>query len=489
MNKTAEYLGALDYKACGEYCRIKGIDFMKVNPFSFASVEEVLDCINTFMQEGISLSYVFTCPDVWSIYMKSIAPEQYHTALDLILYHGGPADLMYYIRACYRMGFPAISNEDYDAIERLYLVTFPSLAFFQEQTDDDDVYPALVKEAIRMSGVKSTGKSGAKALSKLDLSSNVNYADLNTEKSTSIRPVVTPEEAFAFWQSAPVCRVHFSLKIDGVNTKMAMSEENGLELALSRGRAADSIDYTEAVRTFMQVKGIDARKLPGKVTGESFVGVEDLKTVIAHYPDKGYKTPKSTAMAMLRAPHNFIPEDLKYLTCCAFDYNGMKPNESFKLLEAAGFSTPPALEFDGTEIPRSSLSEFNEWMDRNVLDPLYQRGNELGIGSDGVVMYLLADINTERKDKYSDSNIAIKYGHWAAATYVSRVTGIVFDQRRVEASIVLEIEPCVTRDMNTATRVGVGSPDILIRDGVQVGDLVVFERKSEAYNVYLRKKE
>lgn len=489
MNKTAEYLGALDPQACIEYCRIKGIDPMRVNPFSFTSVEEVLDCINTFMQEGVSLAYVFTCADVWSIYVRSITTEQYYSAFDLILYHGGPADFMYYIRACYRMGFPAIPNEDYDAIERLYLSTFPSLAFFNEQTDDDDLYPAIVKEAIRMSSVKNVGRSGAKALSKLDLSANANYADLNSEKSTSIRPVVTVEEAFAFWQSAPVCRVHFSLKIDGVNTKMANSEENGLELALSRGRAADSIDYTEAVKTFMEVKGIDARALPGRVTGESFVGIEDLKIVIAHYPDKGYKSPKSTAMAMLRAPHNFIPEDLKYLTCCAFDYNGMKPNESFKLLQAAGFSTPPALEFAGEEIPRSSIQEFDEWMNYNVLDPLYEQGNKLGIGSDGVVMYLLADINTERKDKYSDSNIAIKYGHWAAATYVSRVTGIVFDQRRVKMSIVLEVEPCVTRDMNTATRVAVGSPDILIRDGVRIGDLIEFERKSEADNVYLRKKE
>lgn len=489
MSKTADYLGALNPNACANYCNIKGIDFVGVNPFSFSQPAEVLDCLSTLMSEGISPAYVFQCPDVWSIYMKSISPEQYHKALELVLYHGGPADLMYYVRACYRMGFPAIENSEYDAIERLYLDTFPSLAFFSEQTDDDDVYPALVKEAIRMSGVRNTGKSGAKAISRLNLKDNANYDDLNTEKSTSIRPVVDVSEAYNFWCNAPVCRVHFSLKIDGVNTKIANSAENGMELALSRGRATDSIDYTEAIRTFMELKGIDAKSLPGRVTGESFVGIEDLKIVISHYPDKGYKTPKSTAMAMLRAPHNFVKEDLKYLTCCAFDYNGMKPNESFAILEAAGFSTPPALEFTGEEIPRQSLVEFDQWMNANVLDPLFEQGNKLGIGSDGVVMYLLADINTERKDKYSDSNIAIKYGHWAAATYVSRVTGIVFDQRRVEASIVLEIEPCLTRDMNTATRVGVGSPDILIRDGIRIGDEVVFERKSEAYNVYLRKKE
>lgn len=489
MLKTAEYLAALNPGACENYCRIKGIDFLEVNPFSFSALEEVVDCMSTFIAEGISLAYVFQCADVWSIYMKGVSDEKYHKALDLVLHYGGPTDFMYYIRGCYRMGFPAISNEEYDALERLYLDTFPSLSFFREQTDDDDIYPEIVKEAIRMSGVKSTGKSGAKAISKLNLTSNARYDDLNTEKSTSIRPVVDPSEAYNFWCSAPVCRVHFSLKIDGVNTKIASSEEHGMELALSRGRSTDSIDYSEAIQTFLQLKGIDVRKVPGRITGESFVGVENLKTVVTHYPDKNYKTPKSTAMAMLRAPHNFIREDLQYLTFCAFDYNGFKPDESFRMLQEVGFDTPPALEFDGEEIPRSSIAEFNEWMNHNVLDPLYERGNELGIGSDGVVMYLLADIDAERNDKYSNCNIAIKYGHWAAATYVSRVTGILFEQRRVEASIVLEIEPCLTRDMNTATRVGVGSPDILIRDGIQMGDEIVFERKSEAYNVYLRKKE
>lgn len=489
MLKTAEYLGALDPQACIKYCEAKGIDPHGVNPFSFSSAPEVLDCISTFLGEGISLSYVFNCPDVWSIYLKSIADENFHKGIELVLYYGRPADFMYYVRACYRLGYAAIPDSEFDAIERFYLDAFPSLSFFTEQTQDDDVYPEIVKEAIRLSSVRSTGKSGAKAISRMNLQDNANYSDLNTEKSTSIRPVVDASEAFNFWCSSPACRVHFSLKIDGVNTKIANSAEKGLELALSRGRATDSIDYTDAIRSFINLKGINAKALPGRVTGESFIGLEDLKVIISHYPDKGYKTPKSTAMAMLRAPHNFREEDIKYLTCCAFDYNGMKPNESFALLQQAGFQTPPALEFDGEEIPRSSLEEFDAWMNSNVLDPLYEQGNALGIGSDGVVMYLLADIDTERKDKYSDSNIAIKYGHWAAATYVSKVTGIVFEQRRVEASIVLEIEPCVTRDMNTATRVGVGSPDILIRDGIRVGDEVVFERKSEAYNVYLRKKE
>lgn len=489
MNKTADYLGALDWKASEEYCAIKGIDPMGVNPFSFDSAEQVMDCMSTFLNEGISLSFVFTNADAWGLYMRSISEERYHAAINLLLAYGTPADFMYYIRACYRMGFPAISDQDFDALEKLYLLTFPHLSFINEQTADDDVYSPLVKEAIKLSGVRSTGKSAITAVKRLNLDKGSTYDDLNTEKSTSIRPVVTPQEAFDFWCSSPICRVHFSLKIDGINTKLATSSENGLELALSRGRATDSIDYTDAVKVYLEQNQINPSEVPGRITGESFVNIEDLKVVQSHYPDKSYKTPKSTAMAMLRSPHNFIPEDLKLLSFMTFDYNGLKPDKAYSLLTAAGFQTPPSLEVEGSEIPRSSLADFNTWMETNVLNKLYAEGQRLGIGSDGVVMFLLADINTERKDKYSDSNIAIKYGHWSAATYVSRVTNIVFEQRRVEASIVLEIEPCLTRDMNTATRVGVGSPDILIRDDVRVGDLIEFERKSEAYNVYLRKRE
>lgn len=489
MNKTAEYLAALNTEACQEYCKIKGIDYSLVNPFSFDTVESVVDCMSTFIAEGISLSYVFTSKEAWLLYIKSISEERFHPAFTLLMEYGTPSDFMLYIRACYRLGFPAISDKDYDALEQLYPQAFPNLSFVLGQTQDDDVYNSLVTDAIKMSGVRSSGKSGAKSLKKLSLEKGSKYDDLNTEKSTSIRPVVTEQEAFDFWKSAPMCRVHFSLKIDGINTKLATSEENGVDIALSRGRAADSIDYSDAVKTFVRVKGIDATRVPGRITGESFVNITDLRIVQSHYPDKSYKSPKSTAMAMLRAPHNFIDDDLKYLSFRAFDYNGMKPDQAYQLLKAAGFDTPPSLEFDGDSIPRTSLEEFNTWMSANVLDPLFLEGERLGIGSDGVVMYLLANIDTERKDKYSDSNIAIKYGHWAAATYVSRVTGIVFEQRRVEASIVLEIEPCQTRDLNTATRVGVGSPDILIRDGIQVGDLIEFERKSEAYNVYLNKRE
>lgn len=475
--------------ACDKYCEIREIPEEKIEPAALDTPEAVFQCMGDFIAEGIDLRYLFNVGDVWGVYLRALCPANFHDGINLMLKMGTPADLMYFFRACYRFGMSAMEDKTFDALEQIYYKYYPELGFLMDQTYDEDQYGSLVADAIRMSNVRGTRRAGAASRSTGSVHADPVYADLNSEKSTSIRPVVSPEEAFEFWKNAPICRVHFSLKIDGINTKTQFSgkEDEGLQLAISRGRAADSIDYTEAMRRVLEAHDIDGEKLSGRITGESFVGLDVLPEIQKRYPDKDYKTPKSTAMAMLRAPENFCVDDYKYLSFRAFSIEGMNPADAFATLASAGMDTPPAMIVEGEVIPRDSLEHFSEWMDKNVLDYLYNQGQELGIGSDGVVMYLLADINTERADKYSDSNIAIKYGYWAAAKYQSQVKRIIFDQRRVEASIVLEIEPVVMRDSNTATRVGVGSPDILISDGVKIGDRIEFERKSEAYNVYLRK--
>lgn len=487
--KVAEYLCALNLDACSRFCSIKNINMTEVLPFDFKTADEVFNCLSSFMEVGVPLRYLFDNPNVWGIYMHSIVGERYAKGLNLVLCSKNPANLILYFRACYRFGFPAIDDASFDVLEKLYIQEYPALRFLEEQTYDDDEYNPIVTDAIKMSGVRSSGKKVSETISITDLSETSEYADLNADKSKSVRPVISVDEAFDFWSKAPNCRVNFSLKIDGINTKMLFSQENniGLNLALSRGRATNSIDYTNAVRNMFQVKNINDKLLNGKVTGESFVSLEDLKVLNSRYPDKEYKTPKSAAMAMLRSPDNFLVEDYNLLSFLAFDYNDGRPDVTFKQLKEAGLEVPPNLEFDGEQIPKNDIKEFSNWMDLNVLKPLYDKGQKLGIGSDGVVMYLLADINTERRDKYSDSTIAIKYSYWSAASYLSKVVDIIFEQKRVEASIVLVVEPVVMRDSNTATRVGIGSPDILIKDGVKKGDTIEFERKSEAYNVYLRK--
>lgn len=485
--RIAEYLEALDPQACLSYCNQVGIDYIEVIPYEFTEGVQVFECLKLFLDNRIPLSVLLGNGDVWGMYLKSIVEERYHTAIDLLTSVGFPADIVLYFNACYRFGFPAMDDKSFDVLEQLYIQTFPQCSFLTERTYDDDEYGQLVLEAIKLSGVR-TANSAKTTVNSANIQDNPGYADLNEEKSTSIRPVVDIQEAFDFVRNSPICPVHFSLKIDGVNTKVALSHDNsGLELALSRGRSTDSIDYTAAIRMVLQKQGVNDKMLTGRVTGESFVPLDKLAIIQSRYPGKEYKTPKSTAMAMLRAPDNFTEEDYSYLSFFAFDHEGRRADIAFSELRSAGFQTPPELQFSGEEVPRNDITEFSEWLFKEVLLPMQEAGDRLGIGSDGVVFQLLADIHTERRDKYSDANIAIKFGPWAAASYTATVEEILVEQRRVEASIVLRIAPTVMRDKNTATRVGVGSPDILIRDDVRVGDTIEFERKSEAYNVYLRK--
>lgn len=268
--RVAEYLGALDSQACAKFCQIQELNFLEVLPYQFTDSAQVYECLKLFIDTGMPLFYLFNNIDIWSLYLHSIMEERYHRGLDLVMSTGNPADVIYYLRACYRFGFPALDDISFDVLEKLYIQTYPALAFFNEQTYDEDEYSPIILEAIRYSGVKTTVDKQNHSATNATVNENANYALLNSEKSRSIRPVVSPEEAFEFWRNSPCCRVHFSLKIDGVNTKLLFSEDKtGLELAVSRGRASDSIDYTEAIKLVLASQNVKTELLSGRITGKA----------------------------------------------------------------------------------------------------------------------------------------------------------------------------------------------------------------------------
>ena len=122
-------------------------------------------------------------------------------------------------------------------------------------------------------------------------------------------------------------------------------------------------------------------------------------------------------------------------------------------------------------------------MENKILTPLKEIQERLKLPSDGVVCEKIGlDVST-RKDQYSDSSIAIKFSHWASGVYTSVVKNIIMEQKRVNASFVLEIDPVVTSDGNVATRVNGSSLSILVKHGIVVGSTINFMRKSSAYNV------
>lgn len=483
---SLEYLRALNEEAYLEQARkLNVLTKLDFEPYQDWTADACINCLRTFLEQGIWPGYLFTCGRVWSLYMTSIAEERYHAALEYVCQFGSPADLILYLRAAYKFGQQVIPDQEYDGLEKLYLQVFPQLAYLNDTTNDDvgSMVNSIVNDAIRMSGVR-----GAKDSSPRSAPQSGSYASLNAEKSTSIRPVRSYEEAYDYLKQAPRVRTHWSLKVDGFNTKCLFKDNGGgLDVSVSRGRAADGWDYTEAISRVIRVQGVDTSQLSGKITGEAMVDPAALEGLRFKYPGKDYKTPKSTAGAMLRAPQQFEDCDYQHLKFYPFDWEGVHKDVAFRDLSRSGFTPPPGFVVEPEQLPLGSLEEFSGWLDRVVLDPLWASGQEMRIGSDGVVLQLLTDIENDRADKYSDLNIALKFSHWTEVNYQSKVVGIEFEQRRVEMSVVLVIEPVTTRDLNVATRVSIGSPAILVGDDVRVGDTIEFARKSEAINVYLRK--
>ena len=452
------------------------------DPLQITDAASCMDCLVAFMNAGVWPGYLFERGEVWSHYILSVVPEQYHAAIRLLMGElGTPEDLMLYFRACYRFGHSVIPDQEYDALERLYSQTFQHMSFLTERSPEEDTLTYKVEEAIRLSGFHSSRSEVKRPV----LDDSI-AASLNAEKSTSVKPVRSYQEAYEFLVVSPRCRTHISLKADGINTKGIL--ESKLTVALSRGRASDSWDFTEALNRVFVQQGINLEGLDGKITGESLVDPAYLPTLRDKYPGKEYKSPKSAAAAMLRAPDKFDLVDYQHLRFYPFEFAELAKDEAFKLFEEHGFSMLPYKQFEAGEIPLGSVEEFTEWIQK-TLDYLWEEGERLGIGSDGVVLQLLDVADSDRADKYSDLNIAMKLSHWTEADYTSKVVEIEFTQRRVEMSCVLIVEPVTTRDLNVATRVSIGSPAILVADGVRVGDTISFTRKSEAINIYLGKVE
>ena len=485
--KRQRALGYLRYLNAAEYEKLSCDDVPEV---TITTPLECIDCLSVFLENGIWPGYLILRGDVWIIYLQSISEGRYYTALSLLASAGGPADLILYMRSCYKLGYQVVSDQEYDNLEKLYIMVFPALSFLNNTTNDDEILTPIVKDAIRMSGMRQAKDEVRRISLNKEDGVSASYESLNAEKSTSVRPVRSYEEVYTYLigmkNEAP--DTHWSLKVDGFNTKCLFKEDGSLDVAISRGRAADGWDYTEAIQNIIEVQGIDTSNLHGKITGESIVDPDALDTLRLKYQGKDYKTPKSTAGAMLRAPQSFDKDDYKYLHFFPFDADGLYKDKAFDLFKSAGFTPPPEFRCRFGDIPLVSLEEFTAWLDANVLDPMWEKGQQMRIGSDGVVLQIISDTETDRADKYSDLNIALKFSHWTEAGYTSVVKDILFEQRRIEMSVVLVIEPVVTRDMNVATRVSVGSPAILVNDNVRIGDTIEFVRKSEAINIYVGKR-
>lgn len=384
-------------------------------------------------------------------------------------------DVWLLARYFYRIGEPPlISDALYDKITNIFKShNVEALNVYLNRTYDDDPIPVKLLQEI---GVEPIHIKSAQARYEL-------YPQLNEEKSLSIESVVSYEEAFNFFRTFRELQkdLVLSIKMDGVNTRLFYV--NGeLGISVSRGRSGNGFDFTEQIANVVPTK-IDA---PGelKMTGESFVLESGIRYLRARYDKDKYKTAKSSAISVLRTKHD--KETYRHLKTIMFAAEGLADTlaGTYQKLEELGFDVVPYMKVCWSEIP-SDIDLFKEWL-HTLFRGLYEKQMELGLPADGVVAavddLLWADVVT---NQYSNRQIACKFDYWKFDVYKAVVTDIVMEQRRVNVSCRVKIEPRFTSDDCEAKIINIFNPGILIENNIKKGSEVFFERNSGAVNILI----
>ena len=166
-------------------------------------------------------------------------------------------DLYILARFMYRVGYPILSDSDYDGLNRL-IIRSNQLSEYVNRTYDDDPIPYnLIKEFSLSSYLPKLGT----------MSRYSKYLD--EEKSLSISAVTNIDEVFDFVKKSRGQDLVLSLKVDGVNIKNLYVDDTH-ELSMSRGRKGEGFDVTENARNVLPQK-VDNSNIMLKVFTEMVV--------------------------------------------------------------------------------------------------------------------------------------------------------------------------------------------------------------------------
>lgn len=379
-------------------------------------------------------------------------------------------DMLALARYFYRIGQPLIGDASYERFCSKLRAMYPeTMKVWDSRSYDDDTIPfALLKEI----GVEPVEIGGSR-------SELVRYLD--EEKSRSIETVTGYRDAYNVFQEyrKEGKDIVLSLKVDGVNTKNLFLEGR-YRLGMSRGRSGNGFDWTDGLRRIMPSSISQVGEI--RVVGECFVESDRLAGLRAKYGDDKYKTPKSAAISLLRVKHEVEDYQGLRLLCFGADGVGSTLSETFRWLERNGFSVVPYRCVRAEDIP-ADFSVFKIWL-KGFMDVIAEEGK--GMPSDGMVAEVDdLDWAGQERGQYQSRQIALKFEYWSYRYYVGKVMDVVWEQKRVTASVRVRIECMTTADGCTAKIINVFNPSMVLRCGLKRGAEVYFERNSGAVNILL----
>lgn len=392
--------------------------------------------------------------------------------VSILIDNNRPVDLYILARFTYRFGEPILTDEAYEILDRAIKTT--EYAYLSEKSyDDDDIPYDLIKE-FNLSHLIFSGVDNPKL--------NEHLAD---DKSLSIKSLNDYKDIYDYFMATPDEDKVLSLKINGINNKVLYenSQEGHVFVGgLTRGRStATSLNVSKNLSKVVPLKVENLDKPFITIFGETTV-INSVYKTICRDNAEGFTSARMAAISMLRV--DYPEEEYKNLRFMAFNSDGLSDTlwGTFDKLESLGFNVPPRRYVKATDVPKD-YEEFRKFL-FELLSWFREQEKSIGIDADGVV----ADVNDknfvgEITNQYSNRNCAIKVEWWYSRHYTGIVKDIIIEQQRVNASVVIEIEPITTDDNVTARRVTTYNPSYVIDNDITVGSEIKFGRNSEAVNV------
>lgn len=379
-------------------------------------------------------------------------------------------DIYILARYMYRIGKPFLDDKLFDTYEKFLLANnLIDKDLVNRSYDDDPVPYDLLRELNLEKFIISLGTDSP-------------YAKyLDEEKSLSIQPLINYRDIYEYCLNHRGLELIVSLKVDGINCK-SLYMYGDFMLSLSRARSGNGIDYTKNLSKVIPTH-TDMEEREVKIFSESFVEPAYLDTLKSKYDANSYKTCRTSATSLLRVSHS--TEDYEHLHTLVFNAEGLKfatISATLEYLESKGFEVVPHMVLEPNTIPKD-YNEFKKFI-KSLCDKFAKE--TLGIPSDGIVIDVNdLSFNGVVNGKYSNRNIAIKIEQWGFNYYKGIIKSIILEQKAVNASCRVEIEPMKTSDGCDAKIVNVHNPRILIDNGYKVGSEIYYERQSGTINTLL----
>lgn len=399
--------------------------------------------------------------------------EQDNRELIVTLLKAGRIEDLYKLcRFTYKVGEPIVSDEYYAKIERSIIEE--GLSELTRQSYDDDDVPVDLLEEFNLSHLNyQTGGD----------SRFINYLD--SEKSMSIKAVENYRDAFEYFRNTKNHRKIITPKLNGINLKSLFINENNEDLhnyvlGMTRGRSTHGIDVTTLMSRILP-KRIKGNRNHVVVYGEGILEEEWVDKI----PRKSYEQFTSARMAAISMLRVKVPDEYyKHLHYYTFNADGVADtiSETLDTLKAHGFDTVPYHMIEVDEVP-SEFEEFCKWL-KSKMDLVWADVQAMGLDSDGMVVdiddkHYVGDVTNQ----YSSRNCALKFEYWAYDYYIATVSGLQIEQQRVNASVIITIDPLRSRDGSRNTKLPGYNLDIVIDNGINVGSKLYFERNSGAIPV------